>query len=92
MIPYAELDRALARWKARSQGGATSGVVDGVHTGSLSGSIISESSVVDDATPMPISAEELGSIPRAAGPMATEGTGEIDASELEAYEEDPDQK
>ena len=92
MISYAELDRALARWKARSQGGAASGVVDGVHTGSLSGSIISESSVVDDATPMPVSAEELGSIPHAAAPMPVEGTGEIDASELEAYEEDPDQK
>ncbi len=88
MISYAELDRALARWKARSQGGAASGVVDGVHTGSLSGSIISEAAVLDDATPMPISAEELGSIPRAPAAPATEGTGEIDASELEAYEED----
>ena len=86
MISYAELDRALARWKARQQGGGA-GVVDAIHTGSLSGSIISEAAVVDDATPMPVPAEELGSIPNA-GAAIPEGTGEIDASELEAYEED----
>jgi hypothetical protein len=86
MIPYAELDRALARWKARQQGGAVAG---GYIDASEPGGPVQE---VSEATPMPIPAEELGSIPHSAAPLATEGTGEIDASELEAYEEDLDQK
>ena len=85
MISYAELDRALARWKARSQGG---GVVGGTVEAPGSGPM----DELSDATPMPIPAEELGSIPNTAAPIATEQTGEIDASELEAYEEELDQK
>ena len=73
MIPYEELDRALARWKARSQGG----VPDPVRP--------VDTLAVDDvieATPLPIPADELGSIPNSAAPSA-----EIDASELETYED-----
>jgi hypothetical protein len=84
MISYAELDRALSRWKARSQGGgAAGGFID-----APASAIVGE---LSDATPMPIPAEELGSIPNSSGPVPSE-TGEIDASELEAYEEDLDQK
>ena len=69
MISYEELDRALARWKARSKGGVPDAPGD------------------DGATPLPIRAEELGSIPVAASPIPGESTGEIDANELETYEE-----
>ena len=72
MIPYEELDRALARWKARSQGG----VPDPVRP--------SETVAVEEvieATPLPIPAEELGSIPNGT-PSA-----EIDANDLETYDD-----
>ena len=69
MISYEELDRALARWKARAKGGAV------------------EAPTPIDATPLPIPAEELGSIPNAVSPIPGDGTGEIDANELETYEE-----
>jgi hypothetical protein len=39
-----------------------------------------------DATPLPISPDELGSIPEPM-PIATERTGEIDLAELETYED-----
>ena len=71
MISYEELDRALARWKARSK----TGVPDAPPPGD------------DGATPLPIRAEELGSIPVATSPIPGESTGEIDANELETYEE-----
>jgi len=71
MISYEELDRALARWKARGSVGA--GAV--------------EASAPSDATPLPIRAEELGSIPNTVSPIPGDGTGEIDANELETYEE-----
>ena len=68
MISYEELDRALARWKARAKGGVPEAHPPGD----------------DGATPLPIRAEELGSIPVA---TSGEGTGEINADELETYEE-----
>ena len=73
MISYEELDRALARWKARKSG---VGVADA-------------QAVPDaDATPLPIRAEELGSIPNEVSPIPGERTGEIDANELvESYDE-----
>jgi hypothetical protein len=79
MIPYDELDRALARWKARAQGG-TAGMLDG-GAAPLAEVDLSAS----EATPMPIPVEELGSIPNVAN--VPERTGEIDVAELEAYEE-----
>ena len=39
------------------------------------------------ATPLPIRAEDLGSIPHEVSPVPGERTGEIDANELETYEE-----
>jgi len=73
MISYEELDRALARWKARKSGGA----VDAPAVATDSG-----------ATPLPIRAEELGSIPTDVSPLPGERTGEIDANELvESYDE-----
>ena len=80
MIPYEELDRALARWKARSQGGVPESVRGGgvVEVGSTE--------EVFEATPLPIPAEELGSIPHLSAPNG-EPTGEIDANELETYDD-----
>jgi hypothetical protein len=79
MIPYDELDRALARWKARAQG---QGSVVG---GTIEAAAPEALEMVGDATPMPISPDELGSIPNVAN--VPERTGEIDVAELEAYEE-----
>jgi hypothetical protein len=74
MISYEELDRALARWKARKSG---VGVAD-----------LPAVPVDSDATPLPIRAEELGSIPNEVSPIPGERTGEIDANELvETYDE-----
>jgi hypothetical protein len=72
MISYEELDRALSRWKARSKGG-----------------VVDAPNVVPDsaATPLPIPAEELGSIPNEVSPIPGERTGEIDVNELESYDE-----
>jgi hypothetical protein len=72
MISYEELDRALGKWKARAKGG----VVE-----APSGTPDSQ------ATPLPIRAEELGSIPTAVSPIPGERTGEIDVNELETYDE-----
>jgi hypothetical protein len=68
MISYEELDRALAKWKARSKGGVPE----------------APTPADEGATPLPIRAEELGSIPTA---IPGDGTGEINADELETYEE-----
>ena len=71
MISYEELDRALARWKARSKGGAPEAV----------------NAPDDQATPLPIRAEELGSIPNTVSPIPGDSTGEINADDLETYDE-----
>ena len=42
--------------------------------------------IASDATPLPIPAEELGSIPNAVSEIP-ERTGEIDVNELETYDE-----
>ncbi len=72
MISYEELDRALARWKARAKGGAAPEV---------------PAAPDDQATPLPIRAEELGSIPNVVSPLPGESTGEINADDLETYDE-----
>jgi hypothetical protein len=72
MIPYEELDRALARWKARAKGGVVPEPGPGFDA---------------QATPLPIRAEELGSIPNVVSPIPGESTGEISADELESYDE-----
>jgi hypothetical protein len=72
MISYEELDRALGRWKARKAGGAVDAGAPAIDS---------------SATPLPIPAEELGSIPHEVSPIP-ERTGEIDANELvESYDE-----
>jgi hypothetical protein len=74
MISYEELDRALARWKARKSG---VGAAD-----------LPPMPIDGEATPLPIRAEELGSIPNEVSPIPGERTGEIDANELvESYDE-----
>jgi hypothetical protein len=79
MIPYEELDRALARWKARAQGGAPAEAVPEAE--------------VSSSAPLEVVAEEtpagpggLGSFPE---PVASAGerTGEIDLAEIESYED-----
>jgi hypothetical protein len=83
MIPFEELDRALARWKARAAGG----VVDPRPAPLMDSAAIDATDDAFDATPMPITAEELGSIPNEVASTPGERTGEIDVNELEAYEE-----
>jgi hypothetical protein len=78
MIPYEELDRALARWKARSQGGVPEVVRPAAGAEGAEG----PAEEVMEATPLPIPAEELGSIPDLAAPQS-----EIDANELDTYED-----
>ena len=83
MIPYEELDRALARWKARAQGGAVVEAAPEV----VAEAEASAQTVDPEATPLPIRAEDLGSIPNHVAPRNGERTGEIDVNELETYEE-----
>jgi hypothetical protein len=75
MIPYEELDRALARWKAKAQGGvpeAPSAAPEAV-----------EAAPASEGTPMAI--DEMGSIPQPVDPP--EHTGEIDLAEVETYDD-----
>jgi hypothetical protein len=78
MIPYEELDRALARWKAKSQGG----VVDPPPAAPLEMEAEAEAAPASGGTPVVV--DEVGSIPQ---PVASERTGEIDLAELETYDE-----
>jgi hypothetical protein len=48
---------------------------------------VPEAPTGSDATPLPIPAEELGSIPNEVSPVPGERTGEIDVNELETYDE-----
>jgi hypothetical protein len=95
MIPYEELDRALARWKAKAQGGMVDGAVElppsevdsaEVQSTEVEAEAIAESETVDAApsggTPMIV--DEAGSVPQ---PVASERTGEIDLAELETYDD-----
>jgi hypothetical protein len=85
MIPYDELDRALARWKARAQGTQGPQGHGSVVVGTVEAVEAEAPEMLGEATPMPIPADELGSIPNVAN--VPERTGEIDVGELEAYEE-----
>ncbi|HVV48205.1 MAG TPA: hypothetical protein VG838_12465 [Opitutaceae bacterium] len=79
MIPYEELDRALARWKAKAQGAPVEAPAP-VETGEVVEAV--EAAPVSEATPMVV--DEAGSIPQ---PVSPERTGEIDLAELETYED-----
>ena len=76
MIPYAELERALARWKARSLHSATEiGGHDIVHSADAQ----------DDSGDRSGDVSENGSRPAS---LTNGTTGEIDANELvESYED-----
>jgi len=94
MIPYEELDRALARWKAKAQGGMVDASVElpssevdsaEVQSAEVEAEAVSEESV--EAAPSggtPMVVEEAGSVPQ---PVASERTGEIDLAELETYDD-----
>ena len=72
MIPYEELDRALARWRARAQG-----AVDGGHE-----IMVESSAIVQHAS---AHARDHGSVPqRIAG--FSESTGELDLDNEEVVE------
>ena len=89
MIPYEELDRALARWKAKAQGGMLDGTVElppsEVESAEVDSAEIQAEGI--NATPAagtPVLVDEAGSIPQ---PVASERTGEIDLAEIEAYDD-----
>ena len=89
MIPYEELDRALARWKARAQGGMVELPPPGVESAEVDSAEIQAEAVSDpyaaapsEGTPMIV--DEAGSVPQ---PVASERTGEIDLAEIETYDD-----
>jgi hypothetical protein len=77
MIPYEELDRALARWKAKAQGGTVE-----LPPAEVESAEIQAESAPADGTPAMV--DEMGSIPQ---PVASERTGEIDLAEIETYDD-----
>jgi hypothetical protein len=79
MIPYEELDRALARWKAKAQGG----VPEAPPVEAVPPTPISEATPISGSTPMEI--DEMGSVPQPVEPP--ERTGEIDLAEIETYDD-----
>jgi hypothetical protein len=78
MISYEELDRALARWKARSQGGTA---VEAVPEPEPSTGL----DVVAEETPMPVGPGDLGSFPSMHN--GAPRTGEIDLAEIDSSED-----
>ena len=93
MIPYEELDRALARWKAKAQGGMLDGAVElasnevdsaEVQSAEVEAEAIAESADAAPSGGTPIVIDEAGSVPQ---PVASERTGEIDLAELETYDD-----
>jgi hypothetical protein len=89
MIPYEELDRALARWKAKSQSGMTDGMVElsppeGESAEVDSSEIQAEAADATPAAGTPVRVDEAGSIPQ---PVSSERTGEIDLAEIETYDD-----
>ena len=77
MIPYEELDRALARWKAKAQGGVPEAPPAAVE-------LVAEAEAVPASGGTPVVVDEVGSIPQ---PVPSERTGEIDLAELETYDD-----
>ena len=93
MIPYEELDRALARWKAKAQGGMVDGAVElpttavdsaEVQSAEVEAEAIAESADAAPSGGTPMVIDEAGSVPQ---PVASERTGEIDVAELETYDD-----
>ena len=75
MIPYEELDRALARWKAKAQGGVPEAPPNAPD--------VVEAAPISEGTPVAV--DEMGSIPQPVDPP--EHTGEIDLAEVETYDD-----
>jgi len=73
MIPYEELDRALARWKARTQGGA----VEDDHEVTVNTAAVMQA--------VPSRTEERGSVPQRMSGFS-ESTGELDLDNEEVVE------
>ena len=84
MIPYEELDRALARWKAKAQGGMLDGTVEPAPAEVESAEIEAEAAEAAPSEGTPMVVDEAGSIPQ---PVASERTGEIDLAEIETYDD-----
>jgi hypothetical protein len=93
MIPYEELDRALARWKAKAQGATADATVElqstevdsaEVHSEVEAGAISEESVEAAPSGGTPMVVDEAGSVPQ---PVASERTGEIDLAEIETYDD-----
>jgi hypothetical protein len=93
MIPYEELDRALARWKAKAQGGMLDGAVElpstevdsaEVQSAEVESEAIAESAEAAPSGGTPMVVDEAGSVPQ---PVASERTGEIDLAEVETYDD-----
>ncbi len=80
MIPYEELDRALARWKAKAQGGTVEAPPPEVESAEIEAEAVE--AAPSGGTPLVV--DEVGSIPQ---PVASERTGEIDLAEIEAYDD-----
>jgi hypothetical protein len=76
MIPYEELDRALARWKAKAQGGVP-------EAPPAAEPEVVEAAPASEGTPVVV--DEMGSVPLPVDPP--ERTGEIDLAEVETYED-----
>ncbi len=88
MIPYEELDRALARWKAKAQNGMADGMVElppEVESAEVdSAEIQAEAAEAAPSEGTPMVVDEAGSVPQ---PVASERTGEIDLAEIETYDD-----
>jgi hypothetical protein len=76
MIPYEELDRALARWKAKAQGGVP-------EAPPVAEPEVVEAAPASEGTPVVV--DEMGSVPQPVDPP--ERTGEIDLAEVETYDD-----
>jgi hypothetical protein len=84
MIPYEELDRALARWKAKAQSGMTDGMVEAPPAEVESSEIEAETVDATPAAGTPVTVDAAGSVPH---PVSSERTGEIDLAEIETYDD-----
>jgi hypothetical protein len=85
MIPYEELDRALARWKAKAQGGLVEAPPPEVESAEVdSAEIQAEAVYATPAAGTPVVVDEAGSVPQ---PVTSERTGEIDLAEIETYDD-----
>jgi hypothetical protein len=88
MIPYEELDRALARWKAKAQGGMLDGMVElppaEVESAEIQVEAVADTYGATPAAGTPVVVDEGGSVPQ---PVPSERTGEIDLAEIETYDD-----